>query len=119
MDEDTLIDFVEAILLNLPTFLALGGGILAAAVASRHYPAVALRVVLGCVWLAGVYLLSIVWHTFLEQDFLDAHEAGQQLPYLVHSLLEAIGLVILLSAAFAGRTPERYRPYHEPHHDER
>ncbi len=117
MDEDLLIDFVEALCLNLPTFLALGGGILAAVVAGRHHPAAALRVVLGCVWLGGVYLLSIAWHTFFEQDFLDEDGPGRQLPYLVHSILEAIGFVFLISAAFAGRVSINRR-YHEPQHEE-
>jgi hypothetical protein len=115
LEADILEDFVEGVLLNLPTFLALGGGVLAAAVVGRSCPAVALRVVCGCVWLTVVYLLAIVWHTVFEPDiFPDGTETGHQLPYFIHSILEAIGFAVLISAAFARRFPSHYHRYLVP-----
>jgi hypothetical protein len=119
LEADILEDFVEGVLLNLPTFLALGGGVLAAAVVGRSCPAVALRVVCGCVWLIVVYLLAIVWHTVFEPEiFPDGTETGHRLPYFIHSILEAIGFAVLISAAFTRRFPNHYRRYLEPHPDD-
>jgi hypothetical protein len=113
-DSDLLLGFLEGVLLNLPTFLALGGGAVAAGMLGRVYPAAALRMVLGCSWLAGVYLLAIAWHTIFEPElFPDGTGAGQKVAFLILSLLEAIGFVILFTAIFAGRYPANYRRYLE------
>jgi hypothetical protein len=113
-DQEVIVDFVEGVLLNVPTFLALAVGALSAVTLGKHYPAVALRTLCGCAWLFGVYLLSIAWHTVFEPDLLPDGGALQQLAYLFLSALEAIGFAVLISAVFAGRYPANYRRFLEP-----
>jgi hypothetical protein len=119
LDEDLLLDFIEALLLNLPTFAALGGGAVAALVLGRTQPQVRWRTLLGCCWLALVYLFTIAWHSMFERELLgDPPPASAHLVDFLLSTAEAVGFVLLLSAIFTGRYPSSYRRYLEQYPDE-
>lgn len=116
---DPVESFIEGVLMNAPTFLALGSGlVLALAWYGRHPPA-ATRAALGSAWLIAVYLSSIFWSMVLVPEwFPNGRTPAEVAAYVGLSVMEATGYLILLSAAFTGRSLWSRRHFEERPHDE-
>jgi hypothetical protein len=118
--DDLLIDFLEELFHNAPTFVALAAGVLVAVALLHKYPAPALRAILGFAWLFAAAVASLAWRTVLVAEFFpDApFSLEERLSYLGLSALEGIGYLILLSAVFVGREDRRARHFREDPHDD-
>lgn len=105
--------FLELLGINLPALIVLVLAMVVTLSQWRRHPPAARWAMLGFAWMFCIYLLAILWHSFLSHMVLGLPRAFEdEAPYLMGlSCCEGLGYLFLLLALNAARTPYRPRLY--------
>jgi hypothetical protein len=118
---DDLVNFLEAVFWKAPLCLTLFAATIFVISRWERHPLVSLWAALGLGWMLLVILAEVAWRVFLVPDlFPDPGPPtclGESLSYVGFSILESMGLCVVVAAVLLGRRTSRH-PFQSDHDDD-